>query len=140
MKAKSSGRSASSATNTRNLRTFLLMREFEAREIGQRIALARKETGGMTQEELADLVNVTPRSVQLWESGDTIPYKRLSRIAQVLGRPVGWFLHGNDTEEDDDRLSRLEAQLEGATAKLDKLLELLEAGVQPRSRRAPKRA
>lgn len=116
------------------------MREFEAREIGQRIALARKETGGMTQEELADLVGVTQRSVQLWESGDTIPYKRLSRIAEVLGRPVGWFLHGHDEEEDDERLSRLETQVSEATAKLDKLLELLGASVPPESQQQRGRA
>jgi transcriptional regulator with XRE-family HTH domain len=114
----------------RNMRTFLLMREFEAREIGQRIALARNETGGMTQEELSELVGVTSRSVQLWESGDTIPYKRLSRIAEVLGRPVGWFLHGNDDDE-DDRLSRLEEQLGDATKKLPLVLALVDVGRPP---------
>lgn len=118
----------------RNLRTFLLMREFESHEIGARIALARNEAGGMTQEELGDLVGVTTRSVQNWEGGVSIPYKWLTKISEVLNKPVGWFLHGsepNDSETEDERLTRLEAQLADANAKIDRLLDLLGASLPP---------
>lgn len=86
-----------SSQNAKFLRSFLLVQEFAAREIGDRIAKARREAGGMTQEQLADLVDVSERSIQNYEAGVSIPYKHLHRIAEVLNRSVGWFLHGEPT-------------------------------------------
>jgi len=63
-------------------------------EIGRRIAQARKEAG-LTQQELADRLHVTRRSVQGYESGSVVPYKRLHTLADALGRPAGWFLSGD---------------------------------------------
>lgn len=86
------------ATNGRSFRSFLLMQQFAAEEIGERIARARKEADGMTQETLADLLNVSVRSVQDYESGATIPYKYFSRLESVFNRPLGWFLHGEQQQ------------------------------------------
>lgn len=85
------------ATNTRNLRTFLLMEQFAAREIGARIAQARKERG-MTQEEFAELTSFSKRSLQDYENGVTIPYRHLREISRLLSRPEEWFLYGDPDE------------------------------------------
>jgi len=65
-----------------------------AKEIGQRIALARREAEGMTQRELADLIGVTERSVAAYEAGDVIPYRFMRKLEEVLDRPASWLLYG----------------------------------------------
>ena len=100
------------ATNSRNFRTFLLMQQFAAREIGARIAQARKERG-LSQEELADLVaGFSKRSLQDYEAGVTIPYKHLNELGRLLKKPEEWFLYGDDEQEDaggpsDERLREI---------------------------------
>lgn len=102
-----------SATETRNLQTLLLLSVFEPHDIGARIASARKQAG-LTQEELGDLVGVSTRSLQGYEAGHIVPYRHLGKISEVVNRPVGWLLHGEEAEDDPsnaERLSRIEAQL-----------------------------
>jgi len=102
-----------SARDTRNLRTLLLLSVFAPEDIGARIAAARKEAG-LTQEELADLIRVSTRSLQGYEGGEVIPYRHMGRLAEVLKRPAGWLLHGDQDESDAtnaERLERIEAQL-----------------------------
>src|SRR4051812_3110916 len=97
------------ATNPRTFRTFLLMQQFAAQEIGARIEQARKERG-LTQEQLADLVTgFSKRSLQDYEAGKTIPYKHLAELSRLLNRPQEWFLYGDDEEEpaSDDRLREI---------------------------------
>lgn len=100
------------ATNTRNFRTFLLMQQFAANEIGARIEQARKEKG-LTQEELADLAaGFSKRSLQDYEAGVTIPYKHLHELGRLLKKPEEWFLYGDDEQEDaggpsDERLREI---------------------------------
>lgn len=107
------------ATNSREFRRFLLMAQFEAKEIGARIAQARREAG-LTQEQLAELAPFSHRSLQDYERGQVIPYRQMRDIAQLLGRPVEWFLHGEKEDEPEvleqlaelaDRLERVEAML-----------------------------
>ena len=109
-----------SATNLRNFRTFLLMRQFAAREIGARIAQCRREAGGMTQEDLAEALNVSKRSVQDYEAGVTIPWKYFQRLEQIFGRPLDWFLHGTEATGEsggglpDEMLADIKAAVEAA--------------------------
>lgn len=116
-----------SATNLRNFRTFLLMQQFAAREIGARIAQARREADGMTQEELADALNVSKRSVQEYEAGNTIPWKHFSRLEEIFERPLSWFLHGEE-EPKRPEASDLEALVELAQSN-SKRLDGLEESV-----------
>lgn len=97
------------ATKARSFRSFLLMAEIEAREIGERIAQARLEAGGMTQDDLAALATFSKRSLQDYEGGVTIPYKHLRELGRLLSRSPEWFLYGEESEEAG--LHRLEAQL-----------------------------
>jgi transcriptional regulator with XRE-family HTH domain len=101
-----------SSQNAKNFHTFLLMQQLAAKEIGQRLALARKEAG-MSQEDLAELVDVSKRSLQNHEAGTFIPYKHFRAYAEALNRPVGWFLHGDATPEEgaEDAVERIETQV-----------------------------
>jgi transcriptional regulator with XRE-family HTH domain len=114
------------ATGTREFHRFLLMAQFEAKEIGARIALARKEKG-LTQEELAELAPFSTRSLQDYERGEIIPYRQMRDIAKLLDRPVEWFLHGEQPDEpaileqlaEIDR--KLTAVLDGLSSRDDRL-------------------
>jgi transcriptional regulator with XRE-family HTH domain len=112
------------ATIARNLRTFLLVSQFEAEAIGARIAQARKEAG-MTQEELAALASFSKRSLQDYEAGITIPYRHLQELGTLLRKPVDYFLHGEPERIETDRLKNLEDQMAEANSRLRRLEELL---------------
>lgn len=92
-----------------------------AKEVGRRIAQARKESNGMTQRKLADAVGVTERSVAAWEGGETIPYRHIRALEGVLRRPAAWFLYGDQPSEHDDvreLLLAIKAQLDAIQARL----------------------
>lgn len=64
--------------------TLLLAVSLEPREIGKRIAKAR-EKRGWTQLAFALEANVSPSTVQRWESGKLPPVRELMRVADLLG-------------------------------------------------------
>lgn len=100
-------------------------------EIGERIALARKEADGMTQRELADLLGVTERSVAAYEAGDVIPYRFMRQLESLLNRPASWILYGEGNGIEDGELQR---QLNVLTQKVDALTALFEAHLLPKTR------
>src|SRR6266508_2375790 len=53
---------------------------------------SRKNADGFTQEELANALGVTRRSVQGYEAGHVAPFRHLDRLSELLGRSTGWFL------------------------------------------------
>lgn len=116
-----------SATFGRDFRTFLLMSQFEARDIGERIALARNQAG-MTQDELAALASFSKRSLQDYEGGVTIPYKHLREIGRLLRREPDWFLHGDpDGDPVEDRVKALEVAVAESQLALADVRALQEA-------------
>jgi transcriptional regulator with XRE-family HTH domain len=92
----------------------------KAIEIGKRIAEARHEAGGMTQQELAELVGVSVRSIAAWELGDVIPYRHLKELERAMGVDAAWILHGEESTDVRDR------QLEEISRKLDEILRRLD--------------
>ena len=68
------------------------------KEIGRRIVQARLENGGMQQKDLAELLEVTPRMMQDYESGRVVPWSRMELISEHTGRPAGWLIHGEAWE------------------------------------------
>lgn len=126
MKTKSSGRKKLTATDARNLRTLLLLNVFEPERIGARIAIARTEAG-VTQEELADLIGVSTRSLQGYEAGDVKPYRRLQEIATALNRSVAWFLHGDGEEAEDSEVHALRGEIAGVREIVERVEKLLQA-------------
>ena len=62
--------------------------------IGKRIALLRKEKG-LTQEELATHMGVSPQAVSKWENDQTCPdISALPKLARLLGVSVDELLEG----------------------------------------------
>lgn len=58
---------------------------FDAKKTGQKIAVLRKEKG-MTQEELAEKIGVSPQAVSKWENGNSMPeVTLLVSLCKVLG-------------------------------------------------------
>jgi transcriptional regulator with XRE-family HTH domain len=121
-----------SATDTRNLRKLLLLSIFEGEEIGQRIAQARREKG-LRQEDLADLLNVSTRTVQGYELGETSQYRRLQTISQILDRPVEWFLHGdkNGDSAEADEFSQLRSDVAELRELVERILAFLPHAAEP---------
>lgn len=78
--------------------------ETYAREVGRRIVDARREMA-MSQIELAELVHVSERSMQAYESGQVIPYRKLKDLAGVLNRPMSWILHGDAAQPSTGELA-----------------------------------
>jgi transcriptional regulator with XRE-family HTH domain len=100
------------------------MRQVEAGGIGRRIARARKERG-LTQEELAALIGVSPRSIQGYEAGSVVPYRRLARLAAVCNRDIGWLLEG-DTNTDHELVERLLYAVEELSAQASRIGAIAE--------------
>jgi transcriptional regulator with XRE-family HTH domain len=71
---------------------------------GDRIRAAR-ERAGLTQQQLAALVDVSARTVGNWERGETVPMNRFAKVRQVLGIP----------DDAEVVYSRPEPSLEGAS-------------------------
>lgn len=67
--------------------------------IGNRISSLRKEKG-ITQEEIAEKLGVTPQAVSKWENDISYPdILLLPQIAQMLGVTVDELLSGNSEKE-----------------------------------------
>ena len=68
-------------------------------EIGQRIALLRKESG-YTQEQISLILSVTPQAVSKWEKGNALPdTSLLPLLAKTLGVSIDRLLTGGSIME-----------------------------------------
>ena len=64
--------------------------------IGKRIAFLRKEKG-LTQEELAGHMDISPQAVSKWENDQTCPdISALPKLARLLGVTVDELLEGKE--------------------------------------------
>ena len=62
--------------------------------LGKRIAALRREKG-MTQEELAERLGVSPQAVSNWENGQSCPdISLLPRLAAIFGVTTDLLLTG----------------------------------------------
>ena len=67
-------------------------------KIGARIR-SKRESLGMTQQELAEMVNVTRNTISRYENGETeVGVITLNNIADALSVIVLWLLFGFDYE------------------------------------------
>ena len=82
------------------------------REIGQKIQLAREESG-LTQEDLAARLGCTRSALSNYELGKRRMYlSLLTQIAQVLGKPLDYFMESPVEEKGDGSAGLLnDAQL-----------------------------
>lgn len=105
--------------------------------IGSRIIMAR-ERAGLSQEELADLIHRSQRTMQAYEADETAPStKPLRMMAEILNVTTDWIMEGEDaTPLMGDRVA-VQELLESLDAKVDKILETLEESHRkPATRRA----
>lgn len=96
--------------------------------IGSRLAAAR-EAAGMSVEDVADHMTVSPATIRSWESGESAPGpNRLYILSGVLCMPFG-ALFGIGADEPvlagrDERMNRVEHKLEQLTDLQVKLARL----------------
>ncbi len=65
----------------------------DKKKVGKRIAYYRKEHG-MTQKDLAKLLNISYQAVSKWEAGNSLPtVEMLYDIANILNVTVDWLLN-----------------------------------------------
>ena len=135
----------SSQTRTKSSRTFrsgpylhglLTSAErvdaFLQREICARIKLARTEAG-FTQQEMADLLNMSMRGYQNYES-DRVPWRELDKIAELTGKPQEWFLRGDEepATQSQTAIVELRAEIRDLRESVESLLlEVREARQAP---------
>lgn len=61
--------------------------------VGGRIVAARLEMG-MKQRELAELIQVSERSMQAYESDEVVPYLKIVELSEILNKSPAYLLHG----------------------------------------------
>jgi transcriptional regulator with XRE-family HTH domain len=72
------------------------------RSIGIKIQEARRELG-LTQQELASRLNCTQAALSNYELGKRrLYFASLEQIANVLGKPLSYFLESLTSSDEDD--------------------------------------
>ena len=80
--------------------------------IGKFIAEKRKENN-MTQEQFAEKLGISNRSVSRWENGKTMPdYSLFPMICEILKVSVSELLEGKCTEKDDNLKDKMHLIIE----------------------------
>lgn len=96
--------------NEKNLRTIADFKK-KLPELGKRIRLARMNMG-MTQEELANEIGISSKSISALEVGRVeASISQIQAIAVVLEEPVSYFT-GDATSMVASRISRVAIELE----------------------------
>ena len=93
-------------------------------KIGKFIFNCRKEKG-LTQEQLAEKLGVTSKSISRWENGNTMPdYSLLKDICSELDINVNELLSGERIKE-NDYMNKAEENFIMLKKKVDNTLKLL---------------
>ncbi len=101
------------------------------REICARIKQARVEAG-FTQGEAADVLGVTQRAYQNYESV-RVPFRTLSRVAEIFDVAESWLLRGGEIERAGDLrdlLAELREAVDGSAASTADALAALARGIE----------
>lgn len=109
-----------------------LMDQVRRVQIAERIKQAR-EDADLTQRELADLLQVHPRTVQNWEAHkDPITaHDRLGDVATFTGVSVEWLLFGDRQQQVESLTPDL---LQSAASALELLTALADTAVRVEKR------
>ena len=99
-----------------------------------RIRQARKEAG-FTQQEMADLLGMTMRGYQNYES-NRVPFRWLDKIGEITGRSGEWLLRGDQEPaipSDAELRQMIRLEVEAALAPIEQLLLRLADQAPPGS-------
>lgn len=97
--------------------------------IGQEIIILRG-TKGWTQQQLADMLQTTVRTIGAWESGAFIPRNAMKvKIAKVFELPEDYFLSDDGKAVAPETFQQRETEVEDVMRKLEKLLSESDAVV-----------
>lgn len=110
---------------TSNGRDLALVTEPDPKAVGRRIALARKEAGGMTQRDLADRLQISKSSVAAYEAGAVLPLRHLAKIETAVSKPKAWLLYGDEALP-NAILEEVEGVLDSIMENLDRLNHRVE--------------
>ena len=89
--------------------------------IGQEILVLRAEKG-WTQQQFAEKLKTSQRTVAAWEAGDSIPRKSMRvKIAQVVGLPPNHFLNSAVDDVIEERI-----ETDAKTSKMTKKKDVIE--------------
>ena len=76
--------------------------------LGKRISILRRRKG-LTQDELAEKLNITPQAISKWENDQTCPdINLLPQLAKILGVSVDELLSGKSETQPDVKLIPVE--------------------------------
>ncbi len=78
---------------------------------------------GISQEQLAEMVGVHPRTVQNWESGSTIPKSKHAILRDLVLKPQRYAGGGEQTNVNGNNINGNNVTINPAD--MDKLLEIL---------------
>jgi transcriptional regulator with XRE-family HTH domain len=107
-----------------------LMPELDRAAITARLRRSREEAG-LTQHELAELLEVHFRSIQNYESPKQrqVPFDRLDEWARITGRTKEWLLHGDEPlvglASAEERFDRIEEELRRVVEEMERISEVL---------------
>ena len=82
-----------------------------------------REKLGISQEQLAEMVGVHPRTVQNWESGSTIPKSKHAILRDLVLKPQRYAGGGEQTNVNGNNINGNNVTINPAD--MDKLLEIL---------------
>lgn len=80
-----------------------------------------RKSNGMSQEVLAEKINVSRQSISKWESGETVPeIDRIIELSKVFGVSTDYLLLSSEVESLTNRTKQLEEQQENLQARIKK--------------------
>lgn len=80
-----------------------------------------RKSNGMSQEALAEKINVSRQSISKWESGETVPeIDRIIELSKVFSVSTDYLLLSGEVESLTNRTKQLEKEQENLQAKVKK--------------------
>ena len=83
-----------------------------------------RETLGISQEQLAEMVGVHPRTIQNWESGTTIPKSKHAMLRDLAIKPQRYAGGGEQTNVNGNNINGNNVTVTPGDS-IDKILEIL---------------
>jgi transcriptional regulator with XRE-family HTH domain len=116
-------------TNGTDFANFLLVSQIDPEGIRRRLRQARHETG-LTQQEVADALEIHKRTIENYENSRVPEFRMLNRLADVLNVSVAWLLHGDAMQPTEDvelrsEIAALREAQQDLVRRFDELADLL---------------